>query len=154
MSVPLSVVYLGAEKSEHQANFERLFRDYSAALSVEVAPDLVSQLFQLPYFHGFIAMVGNMSAGFAVCFESYSTYRAKKVLNIHDFMVAKSFRGTGVGKELLQGIEAYARSNDYLKITLEVDDDNIAAKKLYQACQFEDHQVKLKGLLHWQKYLD
>ncbi|WCE31232.1 hypothetical protein [Vibrio sp. SCSIO 43137] len=52
---------------------------------------------------------------------------------------------------MLKQVEAFAIENDYLKITLEVDQDNHNAKK--PACGFEDHTVVLKGLLHWQKYL-
>ena len=37
------------------------------------------------------------------------------------------------GKAQLNGIEQYCRDNDYLKITLEVGDDNVAAKKLYSS---------------------
>lgn len=68
-------------------------------------------------------------------------------------MVSSKYRGIGVGKALLNGIEQYCRENEYLKITLEVDGDNVAARKLYSSCDFEDYQVVLKGLLHWQKYL-
>ncbi len=45
-------------------------------------------------------------------------------------------------------------TNDYLKITLEVGDDNVAAKKLYSSLDYEDYRVVLKGQQHWQKYLN
>jgi GNAT superfamily N-acetyltransferase len=134
--------------------FDSLFNEYKLGLPVELEPTVVGQLFELPYFHGFICFFGNKPAGFAVCFESYSTYRAKKVMNIHDFMVSGHFRGQGLGRVQLNGIEQYCRDNQYLKITLEVDDDNTVAKKLYGSCDYEDFHVVLKGLHHWQKYLD
>ncbi|NMT18107.1 GNAT family N-acetyltransferase, partial [Vibrio parahaemolyticus] len=52
------------------------------------------------------------------------------------------------------GVEQYCRDNDYLKITLEVGDDNVVAKKLYSSLDYEDYRVVLKGQQHWQKYLN
>ena len=153
MDLNTSVVHVDVEEVEQYSLFEALFKEYSSALSVEVESNIVRELFELAYFHGFICFAENKPAAFAVCFESYSTYRAKKVLNIHDFMVSESYRGQGMAKALLNGIEQYCHENEFLKITLEVDDENIAAKKLYSSCDYEDFQVVLKGLLHWQKYL-
>ncbi len=76
-----------------------------------------------------------------------------KMLNIHDFMVSGQYRGQGLGKVLLQGIEQYCIDNGYLKITLEVSEANSVAQKLYHSCGFQDYQVEQQGLLHWQKYL-
>ncbi|MGF1737023.1 N-acetyltransferase family protein [Photobacterium satsumensis] len=153
MDLKITTQYIDTESHEQSDQLEALFAEYIATLSVSIEPHVVTQLFQLPYFHGFICFVDNEPAAFAVCFESYSTYKAKKILNIHDFMVSAHFRGQGVGKALLNGIEQYCIANEYLKITLEVDDDNSVAKKLYSACGYEDHQVMLKRLFHWQKYL-
>ncbi|MGF1748635.1 GNAT family N-acetyltransferase [Vibrio cionasavignyae] len=68
-------------------------------------------------------------------------------------MVSDNFRGQGIGKVLLHGIEQYCREYDVLKITLEVDDENTVAKRLYRSCDFADYQVEQKDLQHWQKYL-
>ncbi|RQW62253.1 GNAT family N-acetyltransferase [Vibrio viridaestus] len=76
-----------------------------------------------------------------------------KILNVHDFMVSEHHRGKGSGKILLNGIEQYCNANEYSKITLEVNDNNTVAKKLYQSCGFQDYQVEQKDLNHWQKYL-
>ncbi len=146
----ITTVSFDSGNSQHRQDLEGLFLEYSST----VALDIVDKLSSLIYFTGFILYVDKNPAGFAVCFESFSTYRSQPVLNIHDFMIAKAFRGTGLGKNLLAAIEEHARKNDMVKITLEVDDDNHVAKKLYARCGFEDHQVVLKSLLHWQKYLN
>ncbi len=65
-----------------------------------------------------------------------------KILNIHDSMVSEQHRGKGLGKILLNGIEQYCNANEYLKITLEVNNSNAVAKKLYQSCSFQDYQVE------------
>ncbi|QUM80429.1 GNAT family N-acetyltransferase [Moritella sp. 5] len=83
--------------------FESLFNGYAPGLSVELEPTVISQLFILSYFHGFISFVGSKPAAFAVCFESYSTYRAQKVMNIHDLLVSEHYRGQGLGKVCIIG---------------------------------------------------
>lgn len=147
------IIRLDIESSQQQTDMQKLFIEYSSNAKASIKENIVEELCQLPYFIGFIAYQGNKPVGFAVCLESFSSYRCKKVLNIHDFMISKQCRGKGYGKILLKGIESFSRENDYLKITLEVDDNNHSAQKLYASCGFEDHQVKLKGLLHWQKYV-
>ncbi|SGZ01322.1 Acetyltransferase, gnat family [Moritella viscosa] len=153
MDMSTFIKYIEVDNLEHREALELLFQEYSSGVSATIDSTIVNQLFALPYFHGFLCFTGNKPLGFAVCFESYSTYRARKVLNIHDFMISSNSRGKGLGKLLLKGIEAYCRENDYLKITLEVDDDNLVAKQLYGSCDYEDYQVALMGLNHWQKYL-
>ncbi|USD64069.1 GNAT family N-acetyltransferase [Vibrio sp. SCSIO 43136] len=150
----ISIKRIDTGNAEEQQIFEGLFSDYVAGSTLEVDSNVVNQLFALPYFHGFVSSVDSKPAGFAVCFESFSTYRAQRVMNIHDFMVLDNFRGKGVGKAQLDGIERYCREHDYLKITLEVGEDNLAAKKLYSSCDYEDYRVVLKAQQHWQKYLN
>ncbi len=149
----MDIKVVPVEKDKHSSQFKQLFEEYSSDLSQEIRIASLTQLFDLPYFHGFICFVDNQPAACAVCYESFSTYRAMKMLNIHDFMVSGHYRGQGLGKVLLQGIEQYCIENGYLKITLEVSETNQAAKKLYHSCGFKDYQVEQPGSLHWQKYL-
>jgi len=148
-----SILHIDVKSPEQRAQFEVLFNEYSSDLSANIESYVVKQLFGLPYFHGFICYVNGEPGAFAVCFESYSTYRSKRILNIHDFMVSSNYRGKGVGKALLGGIEHYCGDNEYLKITLEVDQNNLVAQNLYSAAGYEDFQMAQKGLFHWQKYL-
>ncbi|HHG3514802.1 TPA: N-acetyltransferase family protein [Vibrio parahaemolyticus] len=150
----ITIRRIETESIEDKGIFEALFREYLSEFSVELDLSVIAQLFSLPYFHGFISFVDDKPAGFVVCFESFSTYRAQRVMNIHDFMVLDNFRSKGVGNAQMNGIEQYCRDNDYLKITLEVGDDNVAAKKLYSSLDYEDYRVALKGQQHWQKYLN
>lgn len=141
------------KNQQQKTDLKQLFVEYSVMSEASMDDNIVDRLFELPYFIGFILYIDDKPAGFAVCYDGFSTHRCKHVLNIHDFMVSTHFQGCGHGKELLCGVLDFCRKHDYLKITLEVDDDNFAAQKLYHSCGFEDYQVILKGLLHWQKYL-
>ncbi|MDF4902115.1 hypothetical protein P3551_22795 [Vibrio parahaemolyticus] len=65
------------ESIEDKGIFETLFREYLSGFSVELDLSVIAQLFALPYFYGCISFVDNKPAGFAVCFESFSTFVVK-----------------------------------------------------------------------------
>ncbi len=76
--------------------------------------------------------------GVAVCFVSYSTFRAKPLLNLHDLAVLPAARGAGIGRALLEGVAARARALGCCKVTLEVREDNAVARRLYERVGFID----------------
>jgi len=76
--------------------------------------------------------------GIAVCFRAYSTFKAGPLLNIHDLAVLPDRRGMGVGSALLAAVEQRARADGCCKLTLEVLDDNLGARRLYERVGFGD----------------
>lgn len=76
--------------------------------------------------------------GMAICFLGFSTFHAKPLINIHDFMVLEDFRKQGIGRALLGKIETIARDMGCCKITLEVQENNTTARKLYRSSGFKD----------------
>jgi ribosomal protein S18 acetylase RimI-like enzyme len=74
--------------------------------------------------------------GLALCLPSFSSFRARPILNIHDIAVAPAHRGKGVGQALLQAVEAEARRRGCCKVTLEVREDNEVAKAAYLRAAF------------------
>ncbi len=60
---------------EHHLHFAELFDEYVSNISTNIESSVVDKLFGLPYFHGFICYVDNAPSAFAVCLESYSSYR-------------------------------------------------------------------------------
>lgn len=84
------------------------------------------------------AMDDDRTVGVAVCFRSYSTFKARPLINIHDLAVLPEYRGRGVGTALLAAVEGRARTDGCCKLTLEVLDDNFGAHRLYQSLGFED----------------
>ena len=85
-----------------------------------------------------LARIDRAYVGMAICFLGFSTFHAKPLMNIHDFMVLKEFRGQGVGRALLKEIECIARDLDCCKITLEVQENNTTARRLYRNNGFKD----------------
>lgn len=74
--------------------------------------------------------------GLAVCLPSFSSFRARPILNIHDIAVAPGYRGKGVGQALLNAVEVEARRRGCCKVTLEVREDNEIAKASYLRAGF------------------
>ena len=74
--------------------------------------------------------------GIAICFLGFSTFKARPLLNIHDFAVAPGQRGRGIGRELMAAVERKARALGCCKLTLEVFEHNERAFRLYRAAGF------------------
>ena len=55
----------------------------------------------------------------------------KKIFYIDTLCVDPAFRGQGIGTELIQFAEQYAKENGYERISLVVEQNNTKAQKLY-----------------------
>lgn len=121
----------------------------------EVLKKLPRALLSKPFLHSFIIYDANEALGFANCIESFSTFSASSILNIHDFAVSARHRGKGIGLALMQGIESFARKHAYKKLTLEVLSGNVPAIKAYQKAGFSPYQLnpELGDAQFWQKSL-
>jgi ribosomal protein S18 acetylase RimI-like enzyme len=87
-----------------------------------------------------LAYDGELPVGVAICLKGFSSFRGGPLLNIHDLAVAPAYRGRGVGRALLQGIEREARQFGGCKLTLEVRSDNARAQALYERSGFHASQ--------------
>lgn len=79
--------------------------------------------------------------GVAICFLGLSTFRARPLLNIHDLAVVPEWRGKGVGRALLRAAEELAGREGCCKLTLEVQEDNLPARGLYESFGFGDFVI-------------
>lgn len=107
----------------------------SGPLPEQVRSVLVDRLREVPHWIG-LARLDGRPVGIAVCFFGFSTFRARPLLNVHDFAVVPEARGQGVGKALMEAVLAAARERGCCKVTLEVRGDNDRAKRLYAAAGF------------------
>jgi GNAT superfamily N-acetyltransferase len=117
--------------------------------------NLVAQLQKRHGVHVILAYYDSNPAGLSICFEGFSTFACKPLLNIHDLMVSKDFRGLGISKRLLFKAEEIARSLGCCKLTLEVLEGNIVAQAAYIACGYASYQLnpKVGKAMFWQKNL-
>jgi len=108
-------------------------------LDPDVLRALPDRLAAQPGAHVWLALAADGApAGVAVCFTGFSTFAARPLLNLHDLAVAPGHRGRGVGRRLLEAVEAAARAAGCCKVTLEVRDDNAGAQALYRALGYGD----------------
>jgi ribosomal protein S18 acetylase RimI-like enzyme len=100
----------------------------SQPLREDVRERLLPGLQQHPGHVSFLAWEGEKAVGLAICFQGFSSFKARPLLNIHDLAVAPTHRGQGVGQALLAAIEAEAARRGCCRITLEVREDNVGAQ--------------------------
>jgi GNAT superfamily N-acetyltransferase len=126
-----------------------------AELSDFVKNNLVDELRQRPSAHVVLAFVDDEPAGLAVCFEGFSTFACKPLLNVHDIVVVAQFRGRGLSKKLLAKAEEIAIGLGCCKLTLEVLEGNAVAQAAYKACGFAGYELdpKMGKAMFWQKKL-
>jgi ribosomal protein S18 acetylase RimI-like enzyme len=112
-----------------------------SAPSEQLKRELIPGLRAHPACYVFFVLRGEEPVGFAISFLGFSTFNARPLINIHDIFVQASARGAGMGKLLLDRIEAKARSMNGCAITLEVREDNHRARRLYSKFGFERAEV-------------
>jgi ribosomal protein S18 acetylase RimI-like enzyme len=143
----LSFVIVDLSKELHQKQLIRLLDLYmrdemgnNAPMSEELAPKILNGLKGYSAYLGFFALVDGQFAALANCNQNFSTFKAKPLINIHDFVVHPDFRGKGVGKFLLDAIADYGKDNGFCRVNLEVRHDNEKAQRLYQKAGFNECQ--------------
>lgn len=110
-------------------------------LSRYAVEHLVPGLASIPGAFTLLALDGEEAVGLVTCFEGFSTFKCKPLLNIHDVIVLQSHRGRGVVGMMLQEVERIARERDCCKLTLEVLEGNQAARRAYERAGFEDYRL-------------
>src|SRR5690554_1281122 len=68
----------------------------------EVKANLVAELRKRPTAHIVLGFVDDEPAGLVNCFEGFSTFACKPLLNIHDVTVAPQHRGRGLSSVMLE----------------------------------------------------
>jgi GNAT superfamily N-acetyltransferase len=147
---------------EHQRAVVELIDAYASdpmgngrPLSDEVRCALIPGLQQHPTTIIFLAYAGEKAVGIAVCFLGFSTFAARPLINIHDLAVLPTHRGQGIGRLLLVAAGRKARDLGCCKITLEVQENNHTAKRLYESAGFAQaaYQQAAGGALFYSKRL-
>ncbi|MCB1604628.1 MAG: GNAT family N-acetyltransferase [Gammaproteobacteria bacterium] len=111
------------------------------ALADYVAQNLVYELSQRKNALSILAYVNEQPAGLVNCFEGFSTFKCKPLINIHDMIVATEFRGLGLSTKMLKMVEEVAMERDCCKLTLEVLDKNYVAINSYKKFGFQHYQL-------------
>ncbi|WND04008.1 GNAT family N-acetyltransferase [Temperatibacter marinus] len=124
-------------------------------LSEKVRKNLASELSALPHAFSIIAYVDDKPAGLANCFEVFSTFQCKPIINIHDVIVKADFRGLKLSTKILEKVQSIAVKRGCCKITLEVLEGNYIAQNAYKKFGFSGYELdpKVGRALFWEKAL-
>ena len=122
-------------------SYTRELQGGEEGLREEIKTGLIPALTERNNVHVFLAYNGDDPAGFIVCIESFSTFAALPVINIHDIGVMKKHRGAGVGRQLMARAEELAGDLGCCKLTLEVLENNTPARELYKKSGFNSYEL-------------
>lgn len=127
-----------------------------APLDGAVARCVVDELAQRPYAFTVLCYVDGEPAGLVNCFEGFSTFKARPLINIHDIVVRKEYRGRNLSKAMLACVESIARQKGCCKLTLEVLEGNAPAQMAYRKFGFAGYELdpQMGQALFWQKWLE
>ncbi len=125
------------------------------ALSDYTAQNLVPALSKRPEAFSFLAYIGGQPAGLMNCFEGFSTFACKPLVNVHDVVVAQEYRRMGVSRALFDIAEQEAKNRGCCKLTLEVLQGNAIAQSAYENYGFKHYQLdpQLGNAMFWEKRL-
>jgi ribosomal protein S18 acetylase RimI-like enzyme len=158
----IDVLTLNYKDPQHAQDMLFLLDNYAldpmgggTALSQTVKDNLASELAKLPHAFSVICYVDKKLAGLVNCFEAFSTFKCKPLINIHDVVVAEEYRGLGLSQKMLQHVENIAIHKECCKVTLEVLEGNHIAKNAYIKFGFSGYELNPKmGKAHfWEKAL-
>ena len=119
----------------------------------ELRDKLAIELARRPHAFSLLCYVDDQPAGLVNCFEGFSTFQCKPLINIHDLVVAPGFRGLGLSQLMLARVEAIAQARGCCKLTLEVLEGNKTAQAAYAKFGFEAYALDpaMGKALFWQK---
>lgn len=123
------------------------------ALSAYTCDNLINALSKRNDAISILSYVDGKPAGLMNCFEGFSTFKCKPLINIHDVVVLHDYRGLGLCQRMLELIEKIALDKGCCKLTLEVLEGNDAAKNAYLKYGFKAYELDPANgkALFWQK---
>ena len=125
------------------------------SLPADLLQQLPGELAKRAHAFSVLAFVGGEPAGLVNCFEGFSTFACRPLVNVHDVVVMNQFRGLGLSQKMLQKVEEIARQRGCCKITLEVLEGNAVAQSAYKKFGFDDSKFDPTHgrMLFWHKPL-
>ena len=158
----IDVLIANYTDEQQAADIAYLLNDYAegpmgggSSLSEFTKENLVRELSKIPHAFSVICYVDGKPAGLTNCFEAFSTFKCKPLINIHDIAVVKAFRGLGIGQLMLAKVEEQAREKGCCKVTLEVLEGNKVAQGSYRKFGFDGYELdpEMGKAMFWQKVL-
>lgn len=156
----INLIIADYSNKNHANDLVTLLNDYAndpmgggESLSKFAKQHLATALNKIPHAFSVICYVDDKPAGFANCFEAFSTFACQPLINIHDLAVNPDFRGIQISQMILDKVEEIAAQRNCCKVTLEVLEGNEIAKNAYSKFGFKPYQLDSKNgnAMLWQK---
>lgn len=160
--MPIKIIQVNYNDKKHGSHLIEMLDCYAndpmggnQALSDYVAQNLVYELSNRKEAISILAYVEGQPAGLLNCFEGFSTFNCKPLINIHDLIVATEFRGMGLSTKMLTMVEEIGKERDCCKLTLEVLEKNYIAVNSYKKFGFNQYQLDpvMGNAQFWEKKL-
>lgn len=110
MMSPIEVTEVDFTDVEHTGHFMALMKEYALdemgieeELPKRTRKCLVNELQNLSSATSFLAYLDSNPVGLVTGFISFSTFDARKVMNVHDLFVKRASRGKRIGDKLFAG---------------------------------------------------
>lgn len=158
----VNIVQVDYQNPQHAKHMIELLDCYATdpmgggvALSDYTAQNLVPELAKRQDAFSLIAYVDGQPAGLTNCFEGFSTFACKPLVNIHDVVVASEYRRMGISRKMFDYVEKIAKEKNYCKMTLEVLEGNSIAQSAYEKYGFNQYQLDDNNgaAMFWEKKL-
>lgn len=158
----ITIVPVDLDRAEHAAALVQLLDAYAhdpmgggEGLPEATRSGLVEALRQRQDLVAVLAFDRERPVGLVNCFEGFSTFRCRPLLNIHDVVVLPEYRRQGIARKMLLEVERIARERGCCKLTLEVLEGNLPAREAYRELGFSGYELDpAKGrALFWEKSL-
>jgi GNAT superfamily N-acetyltransferase len=117
--------------SEMQCHYGRPVSDATATAAAALACKPPMSTFDP---HTLVALAGTELIGSLVMNVTFPALELTRSLYIRDLYVAKTMRRHGVGRALVKAAARLALSEGFSAVEWTTDADNIAARKMYEAC--------------------
>lgn len=124
-------------------------------LSSFAQKNLTNTLSTLPHALTILCYLDQQAIGLINSFEGFSTFACKPLINIHDVIIKRNYRGQRISYIMLNAIEAIARERGCCRLTLEVLEGNVIAQRAYQHHGFTAYELDptMGKALFWEKTL-
>ena len=129
-----------APETEGFQAFAELFDEYRAHYGQATDPHrreawLLDAITRGP-MRGFLADVDGVAAGICLVAVCPASLALGEFWMVRDIFVDPRWRRTGVARALLDAVRATAQGHGALRLTLQTEDDNVAALRLYEQYGF------------------
>lgn len=130
--------------SADRNEFLRLSKMFYASMAVmhDIPEDYHKKAFEElmrsdEYAEGYILETEGKTVGFGLTAKTYSREAGGKVLWLEELFVLEEYRSCGLGKEFFAMAEADAREKGFARIRLEVEEENVRARTLYERLGYQ-----------------